>query len=80
MDDWYNVTQDGVHRYGGKALLCNQYNDSLSAALLSVYPEHHWMLWRFSTLPSGLKKRMDVQQKRKMLDWLGKKLNIKELK
>src|SRR5690348_9510194 len=47
MDDWYNVTQEDIHKYGGSRLLNGYYSDSPSKALQSVYPEHEWMMWKF---------------------------------
>src|SRR4051794_31423331 len=54
MDDWYNVTQEDIHKYGGHGLLSTYYNDSPSKAIQEVYPEHSWTPWRFAKAPSGL--------------------------
>ena len=52
MDDWYNVTLKDLQQNGGARLL-SHYGDSPSKALLSVYPEHSWMSWRFHRVPVG---------------------------
>src|SRR4051812_19934386 len=50
MDDWYKVTQEDIHKYGG-AILHNYYNGSPSLALQGVYPEHNWELDRSKNKP-----------------------------
>src|SRR5205823_4894798 len=56
MEDWYKVTQEDIHKHGGRGgLLCIYYNGSPSLALESIYPEHNWELERFKNKPFKLK-------------------------
>lgn len=79
MDDWYNITLEDIYKHGGYGLLSAYYNNSPSKALLAVYPEHNWMLWRFSSVPYGFWSKLSVEKKKEMAEWLGKKLWIREL-
>lgn len=81
MDDWYNVTKEDIHKYGGFGLLYKYYNDSPSKALQSVYPNHKWMLWRFGRSPRGFRKnlRNTPAEQQNVIDWLNKNLPIREL-
>src|SRR5688572_6493148 len=53
MDDWYNVTQEDIHKNGGGGLPVSHYKSSPSGALQSIYPEHDWMLAKSKTVPQG---------------------------
>src|SRR4051812_22852167 len=79
MDDWYNVTQDGIAQHG-KGLLIQHYNNSPSQALQAVYPEHDWMMWRFGNIPKGFWEKLQTlpDEQKRMLNWLSGKLLIKE--
>lgn len=46
MEHWYLVTFAQISRLGGRPFLA-VFNDSLSSALVSVYPEHQWDLQMF---------------------------------
>ena len=48
MSDWYNITAEDIWKNGGQGLL-NHYNGSPSKALLSVFPDHKWVLLKFNT-------------------------------
>ena len=74
MDDWYNVTQEDFNKNGGGGLL-QVYGDSPSKALQTIYPEHKWMLWRFSKKPTGFWK--DMFNQKQFFDWLGGELGYK---
>ncbi len=47
LDDWYDVTNRQIRENGGRGLL-NQYGDSLSRMVQSVYPEHPWIPSEFN--------------------------------
>ena len=81
MDDWYNVTEEDIHKHGGGGLLNDYYNNSPSKALQSVYPEHNWMPWKFGQAPKGFREKLlhDPEEKKKLLHWLSDKLSIREL-
>lgn len=64
---------------GGQILL--YYNNSSSRALVTVYPEHDWMVWRFHRMPDGywdtvMKEKLEQQR---IVDWLNVKLSIQSL-
>lgn len=51
LDDWYGVLSKRLlMEYGGGGLL-DKYNGSPHAALMSVFPEHKWILSKFSHRP-----------------------------
>jgi hypothetical protein len=62
MDDWYQVTADTIHQYGGRGLL-DHYSGSPSLALQSIYPEHMWELERFKGKPSQLWHKKNSQRR-----------------
>src|SRR5689334_11532477 len=77
MDDWYKINQGDIFKNGGKWLLAEHYNDSPTKALLSVYPEHNWILERFKNKPKGHWK--SEQNRRSYFDWLGIQLGYKDM-
>ena len=70
MDDWYKVTQNDIYKNRGTRLLDHYYSGSPYAALLSIYPEHHWIPWKFQTMPKGHWENRENQQA--FFDWLWK--------
>src|SRR5690349_12610595 len=74
LQDWYSITGEDVKRMGIGRLLKKKYNNSLKEALLSVYPDHEWLEWRIPTIDF-----FSLENQVKYLDWLGKKLQIKNL-
>ena len=72
MDDWYNVTQEDIHRNGGGGLLLSYFRNSPSLALQSVYPQHPWMIWRFKQTSNRYWENLDNQ--RSFLSWLHHKI------
>src|SRR4051812_5974326 len=52
MNDWYKLTSDIVVQNHGNGLI-QRYNDSPSAALKEIYPDHDWLPWKFSIVPKG---------------------------
>lgn len=77
LDDRYKVTQEDIKNYGGRGLLNEYYNSSLTKALIAVYPTQNWMLWRFGRVPKGFWETGANQ--REFFDWLGQQLGYKEL-
>lgn len=51
----YDVTVDHVYQHRGRSLLRTYYGSSLPFAMIRVYPEHKWQVWRFnqSRVPRG---------------------------
>lgn len=48
FSDWYQVSLEEVFEIGGTTLLTNYYGGSLSKALISLFPENNWEVWKFS--------------------------------
>jgi hypothetical protein len=61
---------------GGGGLLRHKYNGSHTQLLIAVYPEYEWLPWKFTQSPKNY--WIDIQNKKKFLDWAGKQLGIKE--
>jgi hypothetical protein len=47
LDDWYNVKRVDVIDEGGGGVLNMHFGGSLGKALMTIYPEHEWLPWRF---------------------------------
>lgn len=74
-EDFYKLTKAIVIKNGGKKYLA-KYDNSLTKTLQQVYPEHHWIPWKFdSPLPKGFWDNLSNQ--RYFFDWLGKYLGFK---
>src|SRR5690349_13949990 len=63
MDDWYNVTQENIHKNGGRGPLDSWYANSPSKALTSIYPEHNWELEKSKNKPLQLRVSHESQRK-----------------
>lgn len=75
-EDWYNVKVADVKKSGGANVILH-YNNSLVKAILNIYPEYNWQVWKFDQAPSGY---WSVDSNvRQYLDWLGNKLCIRNL-
>jgi hypothetical protein len=49
----------------------------MSKALMTLYPEHNWVIWRFSKVPEGF---WDQPENRKaFFEWLAKELKVKDM-
>jgi len=61
------VTLESIQKNGGGKLLL-PYKNSPSVALQSIYPQHSWIVWKF-TKPAGYWK--DTQTHIQFFDWSG---------
>src|SRR5271170_6889183 len=52
FEDWYNITFEDINKHGGSGLL-HYYIDSPVNALLSIYPDFDWIIWKFHQVPRG---------------------------
>ena len=52
LEQWYRVSSTDVIKAGGRALLTAK-SDSLIKLLSDAYPNHNWVPWRFTRVPSG---------------------------
>ena len=75
MEMWYSIRADDVARAGGVRLI-HIYNGSLAAALMDVFPEYNWNLFKFQ-VPKGYWDDVNVQ--RKFLEEISSKLKINSL-
>eukprot|EP01114_Cavostelium_apophysatum_P012589 TRINITY_DN2854_c0_g1_i1.p1 TRINITY_DN2854_c0_g1~~TRINITY_DN2854_c0_g1_i1.p1 ORF type:complete len:464 (+),score=89.13 TRINITY_DN2854_c0_g1_i1:116-1507(+) len=75
-EDWYRVTNQMIRVHGGASLLI-LYGGSAMKAIMSVFPEHHWKLWKFSNAPDGYWD--DVNNAREVIECVSKELNIKRM-
>ena len=57
--------------------LLTLYDNSPSKLISSVYPEHKWLLWKFSRVPSGFWEKSENQ--RNFLENLASELQIKNI-
>lgn len=66
---WYEIPYARVIEHGGLGLLANKYGASLPRALRSVYPNHKWLEWKFST---GVSKAFWEEKANQIayMDWL----------
>jgi hypothetical protein len=56
------------------SILSGHYNNSLSSALITIYPQHAWQPWRFTQVPLGYWNNMENQ--RAFFEWLRGELHI----
>jgi hypothetical protein len=75
--DWYHINTRDVIAKGGGGLL-HRFDNSLAAALESVYPDFRWQLWRFPQVPDGFWDR--AENLREYANWLRGELEVGELK
>jgi len=76
LDGWYQVNSSDLTSRGGARLL-QIYNHSLSEMLAAVYPDHSWDTSKFSR--SLFNDWSSLENQRKFMDNLGKKLGLHDL-
>ena len=73
-DDWSKISQQKIKQEGGSTLL-KHYNNSIYAALTTLYPERTWVVFDSTTrVPKGFWD--DIANHQMFLDWFAKKHNI----
>ena len=78
LEELYKITEDNIRHRGGSILFDYIYGGSLHIALQSIYPDHHWLPWRFlQSLPKGYWD--DINNRREFMDWLGKQLGYQKM-
>jgi len=75
FERWYHVPKKTVVNQGGLGLL-KIYNQSMSALLAAVFPEHEWLPWKFAQHPK--KAWEDETNMEKVIRFVGKELKIQE--
>jgi hypothetical protein len=58
MDDWYHISVKSIQEKGGHTIL-RKYGGSPSKMVISLFPDHIWMKWRFS----GFKEDLNREQR-----------------
>jgi hypothetical protein len=76
LEGWYHVSKSDVSRYGSGGPMPLFYGNSLSVALMELFPEHKWVIWRFSKVPEGFWDK--VENRRSFFEWLYKELKLKD--
>ena len=71
-EEWYEIGHKEIVQHGGGIAL-GFYSGSIQA-LMSVYPEYNWQIWKFKHIPSTLWKSQKTQ--RQFFESLAKKLSI----
>lgn len=78
MEDWYDIDSMAIRsrEYNVGGLLRHYYNSSLSDALLTIYHDHPWDVFRFHNKNKNYWTEMRNQ--RQFFDWMAQKLGIKQ--
>lgn len=76
MEDWYNVTSTDFIKNGGKTLL-NRSNGSPPKVVISAFPDHKWLTWKFGTVP--MRFWDDKNNQKQYLEWLGVQLGFSSM-
>jgi hypothetical protein len=77
-----NITKNQTLKYqqlidvGGRSLL-NKFKNSPFLLLSNVYPDYHWLPWKFTAVPPNYWN--DKKNIRIFLDWAAKQLKVKEM-
>eukprot|EP01120_Amphizonella_sp_Union-15-10_P006934 TRINITY_DN2297_c0_g1_i1.p1 TRINITY_DN2297_c0_g1~~TRINITY_DN2297_c0_g1_i1.p1 ORF type:complete len:420 (-),score=58.18 TRINITY_DN2297_c0_g1_i1:119-1378(-) len=73
LEDWYKYKSSDIRNFGGSGLLRSAYSDSYIKALVTVYPEHEWKLWKFKAhVPQNFWTLKT--NRRSFFEWLGQEL------
>eukprot|EP01114_Cavostelium_apophysatum_P005321 TRINITY_DN1615_c1_g1_i1.p2 TRINITY_DN1615_c1_g1~~TRINITY_DN1615_c1_g1_i1.p2 ORF type:complete len:559 (-),score=129.89 TRINITY_DN1615_c1_g1_i1:334-2010(-) len=73
--DWYKISRTKVLEHKGTAVLKYYPKHSLINALVAIYPERNWEVWRFVESPKNYWD--DETNGRKFLEYLAEKLGIR---
>jgi hypothetical protein len=74
-EDWYSISNEVVHSFGGEPLLHDYYGGSLINALAKIYPEFQWQAWKFQNVSRGYWN--SLESKRQYFDWIAEKMGLK---
>jgi len=67
LDSFYSLTRATLTKYRGIGIL-SRYRGKLPLAISSLYPHHHWHMWKFNTTPPEFWKKQ--RNLRAYFDWL----------
>ena len=77
LDDWLFVSNQSFSKFGGKYLLQSYYENDLQILLQTNFPDHHWKF--YFIIGDEIEFFKSIENQKKYLDYLGKKLNINEV-
>ncbi|MCP4661260.1 MAG: hypothetical protein GY856_38135 [bacterium] len=75
-EDWYRIKGDDLIDHYGNSLL-KRYHGNPGHVVMANFPESEWLEWYFVPLPHAFWESM--ANRRRYLDWLGKKLGFQEM-
>jgi hypothetical protein len=58
-------------------MLESQFGNSPIRALMTVYPSHQWLVWKFERVPTNW--WASAENQREYMDWLGTRLGVGEM-
>lgn len=70
--DWYYLTNELVYHHHGQGLLHHYYSDSACKAVMSIFSDHPWVVWKFKQVPHGLWEHS--ASRRSYFQWLSVQL------
>eukprot|EP00026_Physarum_polycephalum_P004215 Phypoly_transcript_04232.p1 GENE.Phypoly_transcript_04232~~Phypoly_transcript_04232.p1 ORF type:complete len:701 (+),score=132.74 Phypoly_transcript_04232:83-2185(+) len=76
-EDWYKVSWADVQACGGKAMVYKHFDAVLWKFVTKCFPEYNLKPWLFENCSKGVWD--DVQVRREYMQYLGEKLNIKNM-
>ena len=76
-EDGYRIMVSDIMANHGSGIMFQVFHDSVSKAMVTVYPEYNWRMWRFNQVTNSF---WDSEQNVKVyLEWVAEKLNICEI-
>ncbi len=76
LDDLYGLRKEDIRKHGGGGML-HYYNNSPSQAIMSVYSNVEWQMWRFERVPVFYWHSLVHQ--RQLFDWLSIQMKINRI-
>jgi hypothetical protein len=77
MEHWYDITRKLIIQNAGSGILA-VFNGSPLQFVKSIFPEYHWLEWKFMTCtPNGFWKNIDNQKRYAI--WLGETLGYTKM-
>lgn len=73
-EDWYHLEKPQIVETGGLALVQNYFRGSIPSAVMSSFPEHKFLPWKFTRVENHFWKTRE--NRRAFFDWLGQQLGV----
>jgi len=74
FEDWYRVTVEDVIKFGGETMITAFYGRCIVKALVTLFPEHGWLEWKFRRVPEGF--WLENLNRRRYFEWLAEQWNF----